>query len=76
MQDHTTDVTFHIDETLNHKSLEDIRDVLLAQDGVESASFHDKNPHLMIVLYDTDRVSCQQLLGKVETKGVHAEITG
>jgi len=45
----TVDVTLHIDEELSHGNLEDFRDVLLHEDGVYAASFHDERPHLMII---------------------------
>jgi len=70
------DITIHIDETLDHKALQGIRDTIIEQDGIGSASFHDEKPHLMIVMYDPDRMSSHSLLEIVQSKGVHAELIG
>lgn len=70
------DIMFHIDETLDHTALEGIRDAITRRDGVGSASFHDDKPHMMIVMYDPEKVNSQSLLGTVEGRGVHAEIIG
>ena len=76
MDTNLADIMIHIDETLDHKALQDIRDAIIVQDGVGSASFHDEKPHMMIVLYDPERVNSLGLLETVRGKGVHAELIG
>ena len=70
------DITIHIDETLDHNALQSIRDAILEHDGVGSASFHDDKRHLMIVMYDPERINSHSLLEIVQGKGVHAELIG
>lgn len=72
----TTDVTFHLDETLGHNERESIRDKLLAQDGILSADANDKTPHLMIVVYDPDKTDPENILEVLSHSGVHAERLG
>lgn len=76
MNTNLADVMIHIDETLDHTALETIRDVVIAQDGVGSASFHDDKPHSMIIMYDPRRINSHSLLETVQGKGVHAELIG
>ncbi len=70
------DVTLHIDETIDHKRRTKIADTVRAHKGVAAVAFHDNKPHLMIVEYDPDAVTSQQLLQVVLDQGVHAELAG
>lgn len=70
------DVTIHIDETLDHAHLEQLRDKMLAETGVMGAVYHDEKPHLMIVEYDPVKNSSEKLLKVIKTQGVHAELIG
>ena len=63
MEPKTVDVTLHIDEELSHGNLEDFRDVLLHENGVYAAAFHDEKPHLMIVKL-------------AKAHNIHAELVG
>ncbi|MDH3311021.1 MAG: ATP-binding protein [Gammaproteobacteria bacterium] len=72
----TTDVTFHLDETLGHNERELIRDKLLSQNGILSAATNDKTPHLMIVVYDPDMTAPETILELLNHDGVHAERLG
>ena len=70
------DVTIHIDESLAHDKIENIRDSLLARNGVAAASFHDKTPHLIVVEYDPQAINSSSLLSTVTSQGYHAELVG
>ena len=70
------DVTIHIDESIDHGRREQVQDELRGLSGVVAAVSHEEKPHLMIVEYDPDRVSSQQILSKVQESGVHAELIG
>ena len=70
------DVTIHLDETLDHTTREDLRDKVLALDGVMGVAHHDTKPHLMIVEYDPAKVRAVDLLGPITATGVHAELVG
>lgn len=70
------DVTVHIDETLEHSKLQEIADEVRKIDGVESVSFHDDKPHLMLVKYEPTRTDSSSIHQAVTAKGVHAELLG
>lgn len=71
-----TDVTVHIDETLEPSALEEIETRLRAQDGVISVGRRADRPHLMVVEYNPRRASGTRILDTVTTGGLHAEILG
>lgn len=70
------DVTLHIDETIDHETREGVQDKLRALSGVMAAASHDERPHLVVVEYDPDQVSSQNILACVKDQGVHAELIG
>jgi hypothetical protein len=41
-----------------------------------SAGNRDDKPHLILVTYNPDKVKAHDILVKVETEGVHAELVG
>jgi hypothetical protein len=71
-----TDVTFHLDETLEHSAREAIRDKLLAQDGIMAAASEDATPHLMIVEYDPNLINPVSILEMFKKHDIHAERLG
>ena len=70
------DVTIHVDETLNHERRTQIADIVRAHKGVATVCYHDEKPHLMIVEYDPDTVTSQELLQTVLDQSVHGELIG
>ena len=76
MEPTTVDVMLHIDENLTHENLEIFRDVLLKENGVFAASFHDEKPHLMIIVYDPDVIPSTKFLEMAKEHNIHAELVG
>ncbi len=76
MEIQMSDVTIHIDETLDSAKREDLRDKVLAEAGVMAAVFHKEKPHLMIVEYNPDKNNSANLLKAVRKLGIHAELIG
>ena len=76
MESTTVDVMLHIDEDLSHGNLEDFRDVLLHENGVYAASFHDEKPHLMIIVYDPDIINSLEFVKLAKQRNIHAELVG
>jgi hypothetical protein len=74
MDIHMSDVMLHIDETLNSKQQEVLEAQVRNQQGVVGLGYHEKQPHLMIVEYDQDKTTPQQLLHHLQDYGLHAEI--
>lgn len=70
------DVMIHIDPDTDHDEREYLRDMLLKQSGVDAAAYHDDKPHLMLIEYDPDEVTSQQLLNVVLKRGIRAELVG
>lgn len=71
-----TDVTIHIDETVADQRRIKIADIVRAHKGVMAVAHHDEKPHLMIIEYNPDTVTSQELLQVVLDQGVHAELIG
>jgi len=76
MEPKTVDVTLHIDEELSHGNLENFRDGLLKENGVYAASFHDEQPHLMIIVYDPDVIPSTTFVKMAKEHNIHAELVG
>ncbi len=74
MDIHMTDVMLHIDETLNSKQQEALEAQVRNHQGVVGLGYHGTKPHLMIVEYDQDKTTPQQLLHRIQDYGLHAEI--
>ena len=71
-----TDVTIHIDETLDSATMEKLRDVLMGANGVLTADYQRENTHLVVVEYDPHRIDSKNLLKTVRDHGLHAELVG
>ena len=71
-----TDVTIHVDETLDEGSRQDVETTLRSMDGVVSVQNPDAHPHLVMVEYNPAETSSGQLLTGVTGQGYHAELIG
>jgi hypothetical protein len=67
-------VTMHIDENTTHEDREALRDALLNLNGVMAAVYHDERPHLMIVVYDPERIKSIEFVNTAKSRGLHAEL--
>jgi hypothetical protein len=67
-------VTMHIDENTTHEDREALRDALLNLNGVMAAVYHDERPHLMIVVYDPERIISIEFVNTAKSRGLHAEL--
>ena len=67
-------VTMHIDENTTHEDREALRDALLNLNGVMAAAYHDDRPHLMVVIYDPERVKSNEFVDAAKRRGLHAEL--
>jgi hypothetical protein len=67
-------VTMHIDENTTHEDREALRDALLNLNGVMAAAYHDERPHLMVVIYDPERVKSVEFVNAARKRGLHAEL--
>jgi hypothetical protein len=67
-------VTLHIHENTTHLEREEYRDILLGLDGVMAAAYHDERPHLMVVVYDPERVKSIHFVNAATNRGLHVEL--
>jgi hypothetical protein len=71
-----TDVTLHIDEETTHEDREKFRDYLLTLGGVMAAAYHDEKPHLMLIEYDSDKITSMKFVEAARKHGLRAELIG
>ena len=76
MTTNLADVIVHVDETLPREQLKTLEDHIHEMGGVVSACNRDDQPHLIAVVYDPEKVNSHDILEKVQTKGLHAELIG
>ena len=71
-----SDVVLHIDETLPLEQVRVLEDHIHNMGGVVSACNRDEQPHLISIIFDPDQVKSHDILVKVESEGIHAELVG
>lgn len=76
MTSNVADVLVHIDETLPPDQLKTLENHLYKMGGVWSATNRDENRNLIQVKYDPGKVQAHDILVKVESEGLHAELIG
>jgi len=76
MRNSLPDVVLHIDETLPLEQVKTLEDHIHKMGGVVSACNRDDQPHLVLVTYDPGKVKSHDILVKVESEGIHAELVG
>ena len=76
MSTNVADVVVHVDETLPLGQLKTLEDHIHEIGGVVSACNRGDRPHLISVTYDPAQVKPHDILVKVQSEGVHAELVG
>jgi hypothetical protein len=71
-----TDVTFHLDEALDHDQRGAIRDELLGQDGIMAAAPTEATPHLMAIEFNPNKIDLINILDMFKKRRIHAERLG
>ena len=74
--DHVVEIVVHIDETLGEDRRRDLVSALEANGDIRAAEFCPLRYHLMLVQYDRDTMTSQDVLGKVMAENVHAKLIG
>ena len=69
-----TDVMLHIDEELDKEHQAELETLMRGQEGVIGLGYHASKPHLMIVEYNPECITDQNLLDCVTRQGLHAEL--
>lgn len=76
MSANIADLVIHIDETLPLDQLETLEKHVHKMGGVVSACNREDQPHLMSVSYDPALVKSHDILVKIKSEGIHAELVG
>ena len=74
--DHTVEIVVHITETLGEKQRDDLVTALEDSGSITTAEFCPLRYHLMLVRYDRDMYSSQEVLDHVTTQNVSARLIG
>ena len=74
--DHTVEIVVHITETLADQQRTDLVTALEANGGITAAEFCPLRYHLMLVRYDRDVYSSQDVLNRVASQNVNARLIG
>jgi len=77
-QDQAKDVEIvvHIDEELGDSNRGELTEYLTSTDGVSAAEFCPLRFHLMLVQYDKDRISSQDIIQRINSRRVNAQLIG
>ena len=71
-----SDITIHIDETLDSSTILALQHDLTQQDGIENIKSEETRPHLMVVTYNKNLTSSEDILLSFTSQGLHAELIG
>jgi len=71
-----SDITVHIDETLNDRELANLEQAIRSDEGVVSVGHNENGRHFMVVLYDPEEIRGKDILGRVTEQGFHGELIG
>lgn len=70
------EVIIHIDEDLEETRRRALTDALESTIGIKTAEFCPLRYHLILVQYDTDRLSSLDVLETVRSHAVHGQLIG
>jgi len=74
--EHSVEIVVHITETLDEQHRGNMVAALKNDNGIVAAEFCALRYHLMLVRYDKDRYSSQDVLSRVRSQQVHARLIG
>ncbi|MDH3872489.1 MAG: heavy-metal-associated domain-containing protein [Gammaproteobacteria bacterium] len=72
----TVEIVVHISETLGDERRQDLVTALKNTHGIKTAEFCPLRYHLMLVRYDRDTHSSQDVLASVRSQHIHARLIG
>lgn len=74
--EHDVEIVVHVDETLEEGRREEIVTRLGQTEGIKSADFCPLRFHLMVISYDREVMSSQEVLASIKSQDIHAELIG
>ena len=72
----TVEMVVHLTEELNEDQRNNLTSALENTTGIKGAEFCPLRYHLMLVRYDTDAFSSQDVLRSITSQDVHARLIG
>jgi len=72
----TVEIVVHVTEGLDEDQRNDLASALKNTNGITNAEFCPLRYHLMLVRYDTNLFSSQDVLRSVSEQDVHAQLIG
>ena len=76
MPEHNVEIVLHIDETLTEEQRGALARYLEDDAGVNSCVFCNNRFHLMLVNYDRNRLTSQEVLSRVKSQQYGAKLIG
>jgi len=74
--DHTVEIVVHITENLGKQQRGNLVAALESNGGITAAEFCPLRYHLMLVRYDRELYSSQDVLNRVKSQNVNARLIG
>jgi len=72
----TVEIVVHVTEELSEDKRNDLTSALKNTNGITNAEFCPLRYHLMLVRYDKDAFSSQDVLRSITSQDVHAQLLG
>ena len=73
---HKVEIVVHVDDVLEENQQAELINDLRKHGGVEEARFTPGRAHLMVIDYDRDQLSAQDVLDHVRRDHLRAELIG
>lgn len=73
---HKVEIVVHVDDMLSEEQQAGLVNDLRKQDGVDAAHFTPGHAHLLVIDYDRDKLSAQDVLELVKRDHLRAELVG
>lgn len=70
------EIIVHVDESLDEMQRDELINSLVEDEAIKSAEFCPLRYHLMLVNYNREMMTSQDVLGRVTSNDIHAELIG
>ena len=75
-QANKVEIVVHVNEQLDDANRDELTGYLASIDGVSTAEFCPLRFHLMLVQYDKDRISSQDIIQQINSRQINAQLIG
>ena len=73
---HKVEIVVHVDDVLGEAEQAELVSDLTKHGGVEDAHFTPGRAHLLVIDYDRDQITAQDVLEQVKRDNLRAELVG